>query len=98
MQSPMLTLFAYIIHSITRLQNENERDLSFSGIYTASRCANISIEMLSGLIFINRNSAALRRNTTIDLFGGSLDAVANIVDEMESNPYAFADASDTENI
>ena len=51
--------------------------------------------MLSGLIFININSAALGRNTTIDVFGGSLDAVADIVDEMESNPDAFAYASDT---
>ena len=60
------------------------------------RRANIYVEMLSNLLVINRNSAALGRNTTIDAFGGSLDAVADIVDEMESNPYAFADASDTE--
>ena len=52
--------------------------------------------MLPDLISINRNSAALGRNTTIDLFGGSLDDVTDRVDEMESNPYAFADASDTE--
>ena len=52
--------------------------------------------MLSDLLFINRNSAALGRNTTIDIFGGSLDSVSGIVDEMESNPYAFVDASDTE--
>ena len=52
--------------------------------------------MLSDLLFINRNSAALVRNTTIDVFGGSLDDVANIVDEMESNSDAFVDASDTE--
>ena len=43
-----------------------------------------------------RNSAALGRNTTIDVFRGSLDAVADIVDEMGSNPDSFADASDTE--
>ena len=52
--------------------------------------------MLSDLIFINRSSAALGRNTTIDLFGGSLDDVADIVDEMESNPDSFSDSSDTE--
>ena len=52
--------------------------------------------MLSNLIFININSADLGRNTTIDIFGGSLDAMADIVDEMESNPDYFADASDTE--
>ena len=92
----MLTLFAYIIHSIAPSKTENERDFSLAGIYTASRCANISVEMLSDLIFINRKSAVLGRNTTIDIFGGSLDAVADIVDEMESNPYYFADASDTE--
>ena len=54
--------------------------------------------MLSDLLFISRNSAALGRNTTIDVFGGSLDTVADIVYDMESNPYAFADASDTEQI
>ena len=58
--------------------------------------ANISVEMLYDLLFINRNSAALGRNTTIDLFGGSLDAVADIVDEMDINPDSFADSSDTE--
>ena len=52
--------------------------------------------MLSDLLFINRNSAVLGRNTTIDIFGRSIDAVADIVDDMESNPYDFADASDTE--
>ena len=52
--------------------------------------------MLSDLLFINRNSAALGRNTTIHIFGGSLDAVADIVDKIEINPDAFADASDTE--
>ena len=78
------------------MQTENERNFSLAGIYTASRRSNISVEMLSDLIFININSAALVRDTTIDVFGGSLDAVADIVDEMESNPYAFAYASDTE--
>ena len=81
-QFPMLTHFAYIIHSITPSQNENERDFSLAGIYTASRRANLSVKMLSDLLFINRNSAALGRTTTIDIFGGSLDAVADIVDEM----------------
>ena len=94
MQFPILTLFAYIIHSITPLQSENERDFSLAGIYTASRRANISVEMLSNLIFININSADLGRNTTIDVFGGSVDAVADIVDDMESNPDAFVDEID----
>ena len=96
MKLPMLTRFAYIIHSITPSQTENEKDLSLAGIYTSSRCANISVEIFSELILINRNSSALVFNTTIYLFGGSLDAVANIVDQMESKPSAFADASDTE--
>ena len=54
--------------------------------------------MLSELIFININSSALGRNSTIDVFGRSLDAVADIVDDMDSNPDAFADASGTEYI
>ena len=96
MKSPMLTCLVYIIHLITHPKTKNERDFSFSGIYTASCRSNISVEMLSDLLFIDRNSAALVRNTTIGVFGGSLDAVADIVDEMESNPDAFAYASDTE--
>ena len=51
-------------------------------MYTALRRANISFEILSDLLSINRNSAALGRNNTIDVFGGSLDAVADIVDEI----------------
>ena len=57
MQFPTLTRFAYIIHSINPSQTENVRDFSLAGIYTASRCANLSVETLSDLIFINRNSA-----------------------------------------
>ena len=52
--------------------------------------------MLSDLFFINRNITALGRNTPIDVFGGSLDKLYNIVDDMESNPDAFADVRDTE--
>ena len=52
--------------------------------------------MISDFLFIDRNSAALGRNTIIDVFGGSLYAVANIVDEMESNPDVFSDSSDIE--
>ena len=54
--------------------------------------------MLSDFLFVKINSAALVRNTIIYVFGGSLDAVADIVDEMESNSYASADPSDTEKI
>ena len=96
MKFSMLNGFTYIIHSITLSKNEKERDFSLAGIYTASRRDNISVEMLSDLLFININSAALVRNKTIDVYRVSLDAVADIVDEMESNPYSFADASDTE--
>ena len=52
--------------------------------------------MLSDLIFINRNSAALVCNTTIDVLGVLLDSVADTVDEMERNLDASADSSDTE--
>ena len=51
--------------------------------------------MLSGLLFININSSALGCNNPIGFFGGSLYAMADIVDEIESNPDYFADASDT---
>ena len=96
MKFPMLTRFAYIIHYITPSQTENEIYFYLAVIYTASRRASLSVEMLSNLFFININSTSLGRNNTIDIFGGSLDAVADIVDEMESNPDSFVDASDTE--
>ena len=51
--------------------------------------------MISDLFLINRIISDLGRNTTIDVSGGSLDAVSDIVDEIESNPDAFSDASDT---
>ena len=78
MQFPMLTRFSCIIHSITPSQTENERNFSLVGIYTALCCANLSVEMLSCLPFVNRNSAALGRNITIGIFGGLLDAMADI--------------------
>ena len=96
MKFPILTHFNYIIHSITSLKTENERDFSLAGIYTVLRRKNISVEMLFDLLLINRNSAALGHNSTIDLFRGSLDALDDIVDEMKSNPYDFSNASDTE--
>ena len=52
--------------------------------------------MLSDLFFINRNSSALGHSTPIGVFEESIDAVADIVDEIESNSDYFADASDTE--
>ena len=92
----MLTRFTYIIHSITPSKTENERDFSLAGIYTASCRSNISVEMLSDLIFMNITVAALGRNTLIKVFVISLDSVADVVDEMESNLDAFADARDIE--
>ena len=52
--------------------------------------------MLSDLFFINRNRSALGHSTPIDVFEESLDAVADIVDYMDSNLDYFADASDNE--
>ena len=78
-QFPMLSRFAYIIHSITPSENVDQRYFSLAGIYTASWRSNLSVEMLSDLLFINRKSSVLGRNTIIDIFGGSLDAVADIV-------------------
>ena len=89
----MPTRLLYILHSITPSKTKNEIDFSLGDIYTSSHHDNISVEMLSGFLLINRNSISLGRNTPISVFGGSLDAVADIVDKMKSNPDAFADAS-----
>ena len=53
---PVLTRFAYIIHSIAPSKTENERDFSLAGIYTASRRANISVELLYGLLFFKKKA------------------------------------------
>ena len=58
-QFPMLTRFAYIIHSITPSQTKNERDFSLAGIYTASRRSNLSVEMLSDLFFSQQKQRCL---------------------------------------
>ena len=92
----MLTSFTYSIHYITPSQTKNEIDFSLAGIYTASNRDNLSVEMLSDLIFINRKITASGHNTPIYVFVGSIDYMADIVDGMESNPDAFAYASDTE--
>ena len=78
------------------MQTENKREFSLAGIYAALRCANLSVEMISYLLLINRNIAALGRNTPIAVFQGSLYYVADIFDETKRNPNAFADARDTE--
>ena len=70
MQFPMLKRFAYIIKSIIPFQPNNKIDFSLAGIYTESCRANLSVEILSDLTFINRNSSALGCNTTIDVFEG----------------------------
>ena len=56
----MLTRFMYIIHSITPLQTENQRDFSLAGIYTELRRTNLYVEMLYDFLFTNRNIAALK--------------------------------------
>ena len=78
------------------MQTENERDFSIAGIYTALLRSNLSVEIISDFLFINRNSTDLGRNITIDVFVGSLYYVVDILDEMDSNPDTCADASDTE--
>ena len=80
----MLTHFTYIIHSITVLQTENEIYFSPAVIYIALRHANLYVEILHSLIFINGNSTNSGLNTHIDVFGGYLYAVAYIVYEIQS--------------
>ena len=78
----MLTRFTYIIHSVTPSKTKNQRYFSLAGTYTASLCAKISVEMIYGFIFININITALGRNNLTGFFIVSLDAVADIFDEM----------------
>ena len=72
------------------------KDDSHLQAYLLHRAVPIYLLKYSPICFSSTDSAALCRSTTIDIFGGSLDAVADIVDEMESNPDAFTDAIGTE--
>ena len=51
--------------------------------------------MISDLLLIDKNSISSVHNTHIDIFGVSLDTVADIVYDTESNQDDFSDASYT---
>ena len=92
---PITTRFECIINYITPSPKET-KEILLADIYTTLHSAKLSVEMPSELFFINRNSITSGRNTPIDVVEGSIEAVANIDDDMESNPDAFANASETE--
>ena len=51
-----MTRLATIIFSIPPYQIENETYFSLARTFTSSHCANLSINILGNILFINRNS------------------------------------------
>ena len=64
-------------------QAENERDFSLSGVFTGERHARMLVEMLSKIIFMNRNSIGIHPNQTTDLFRGTVDDLNKVTDLTE---------------
>lgn len=77
---PMIYRMALIIHCIPPSQIDNERDFSIAGVFARAKRASMSVEMLSSLVFINKN---LDLHQEIqNLFSGKLN-VDSFVDEIE---------------
>ena len=55
LQFPRLARFATMICAILPSQAENERDFSLAGVLIGSTRARMLVDMLSEIIFINRN-------------------------------------------
>ena len=51
----MIHRMALIIHCIPPSQTDNEGDFSISGVFARVKRASMSVEMLSSLVFMNKN-------------------------------------------
>ena len=92
----MLACFATIIFAIPHSQAKNERDFSLSGVFTVSKSERMSVDMLSKIIFVNRNSIGLQHNQTTDIFQGSVEDLNKVIEKMEGGLEAEADDDDDE--
>ena len=79
----ILTRLANIIFSIPPSQVENERDFSFSVIFTGYCRANLSIYVLGQLFFIQINSdlRKLTPKTPPDIFYAHIEPLQYIIED-----------------
>ena len=59
LQFPMLARFSTMMFAIPPSKAENKRECSLAGVFTGSNHARMSVEILSKLIFIIRNSIGI---------------------------------------
>ena len=57
-----------MVFAILPSHTKNEREFYIDGDFIGSKCARMSVYMLSELIFINRNTIGIQPNQTIDIF------------------------------
>ena len=78
----MLTRLATILFSIPPSQVENNRYFSLDGNCTSYCEANLSSDMLSNLLFFNRNSDLWNPtpNTSPDIFYAPLETLQDIIE------------------
>ena len=89
----MMHIFHKIIQCIPPAQIENERDFSVAGSFGRAKRASMTVDMLSTLVFINRNlnwsEECASYSTMVELFNKNdsayFDKVAEKVDEVVEN-------------
>ena len=76
----MLKSLATIIFEIPLYQVENEIYFSLDGIFTSSHRANLSIDIIGNLLFINRNLDLWNPTPkkTLDIFSASIEPLKDI--------------------
>lgn len=73
--------FAQAIYSIPPSQIENERDFSLAGVYNRPSRASMTVQMMSNLLFINKNHRMVKN--AINIFEETSDEVLEQLKEME---------------
>ncbi len=77
---PMMSSFAAILYSIPPSQIENERDFSLAGVYGCARRSSMSIQMLSSLLFLNKNTSLFSTNP----FEESTEVLEEYMEDVET--------------
>ena len=71
-----------MVFAIPPSQAKNERYLFLAGMFKGARSERMSIDMLSKLIFINRNSIGIQTNQTTDVLHLPVDGLYKVIDLM----------------
>ena len=65
-------------------------------MFTGSKHARMSVDMISKLILINSNSTAIHHNHTADVFQGPVEDLNKVKERIEEDLEAEADDDDDE--